>query len=259
MTADQTGSPAAQHPYIYWCEGRWSEREDGAAVWANVSWRCEDMLTWGGQCGHMLRCYPSQLIDCLIWPYRTCLWKICSNNFEPEYPPNSQTSFVLTCSPMSFPHLTLGVGGNGGGWQWGWGGGGHLSYLQRPLLLTVLVLSSGRGEKKVLSFVWSPFLFIPPVGCVMLVDLLQMYHTLTSTQKMRLICWEHDWKLPGRSLNAVGLTQWKVHWIKVTQQDAAVWTIPATFFLFFFFFTNKLHIVKIIHVAIAISILFLKS
>lgn len=109
-----------------------------------------------------------------------------------------------------------------------WGG---VSASQRPLLLAVPILFSGREVCPLsdLPF-FSSLLSHPPMGCVMLVDGLQLYHTLTSTQEMRLICWEHDWKLPRRSLNAVGL--WRVRWIKATQRGATVWTIGATFFSF---------------------------
>lgn len=149
------------------------------------------------QSGYMLRSYPSQLIDCLIWLYPMCLWKICSKDFEPEYPPNNQTRFFSHLLPNVVPRLTL-------------RGGGERILFTKTTVAHCTDAIFREGKKFVLRLISLSF-HLFPVGCVMLVDLLQMYHTLTSTQKMRLICCVHDWKLPGRSLNAMGLlTQWKV-------------------------------------------------
>lgn len=172
-----------------WCEVRWSDREDGAADWANVSWCCKEMLTlWAS--------LVIQLIDCLIWPYPTCLWKICSNDFEPEYPP---------------------------------------TYLfHKLLLLTVLMLFSGRGGK-VCPFSDLPFFSSPPRGLCNAGGLTAdvPYAHLDTKDATYLL--GTRLKAPRKTPECSGtlLTQWKVCWIKVTQQGAAVWT---TVFLQLFFF-----------------------
>lgn len=190
-------------------------------------------MLWNGanfvsQSGNSPGSYPSQPKDCFIWPCR-------KTQKKPKTPKQLKTTLnqsILQATklvwslllPVLFPVSP-------------WGG---VSASQRPLLLAVLILFSGREVCPLsdLPF-FSSLLSHPPMGCVMLVDGLQLYHTLTSTQEMRLICWEHDWKLPRRSLNALGL--WRVRWIKATQRGATVWTIGATFFSFF---TNKPHIGK---------------
>lgn len=181
---------------------------------ANANWCCEGALTFWASLAAVLdpTLYNLKIawFD-LVGKPKNC--KTAQNHFKPEFPPSNQTSLVSP-APVLFPVSP-------------WDGG--VSASQRPLLLAVLILFSGREVCPLsdLPF-FSSLLFHPPMGYVMLVDWLQLYHTLTSTQEMWLICWEHDWKLPRRSLNAVGL--WRVLWIRVTRQGATVWTICATFF-----------------------------
>lgn len=69
---------------------------------------------------------------------------------------------------------------------------GDVCSSQRPLRHSLHTCYFQEEEKlRVCSSVWYPSLFISalssPVGCVLLVDLLQTYHTLSSTQQTRLI------------------------------------------------------------------------
>ncbi len=68
--------------------------------------------------------------------------------------------------------------------------GGDVSSSQRPLRHSLDTCYFQAEEKVESSSLWFPSLFIFslsfPVGCVVLVDLLQIFHTLSSTQHTRL-------------------------------------------------------------------------
>lgn len=194
------------------------------------------------QSGYMLRSYPSQLIDCLIWLYPTCLWKICSKDFEPEYPPNNQTRFFSHLLPNVVPRLTL---------RGGWG-----TYPLHKDHCCSLYWCYFQAGEKVCPSSDLPFFSSLPRGLCNAGGLAAdvPYSHLDTKDATYLLC---TWlKAPRKKPECNGIAH-SVKSVLDKSDTAGCSSLNYSCNFFFFFLTNKLHIEKVIHVAIAISILFL--